>query len=336
MDSPAVADGPHPHLDELESTRRIWFGVKIMSTQGPCFLTDAQWTALINNIKAKECTPFLGAGACYGYIPLSEKLAAQWATDIDYPFEDKKSLVQVSQYQAIRSGDNVDTKRELLRRLEPEKRPNYTAHDEPLGILASLPIPLFITTNYDSLLFEALEAHQKQPKREICQWNPDIRGKSIFDTDYVPSIAQPLVYHLHGYKDRAESIVATEDDYIDFLVELSEGSSELHLLPQVIQSSLKKSLMFIGYSLKDLNLRVLLRGVLKAVRPSSRRLNVTLQLAPLTVKDPEKRATQQSYFEDYYGLMNLTVVWCNAEAFTQELSVRWKRANHETESVSGS
>jgi hypothetical protein len=181
-----------------------------------------------------------------------------------------------------------------------------------------------------------LEAHQKEPKTEFCRWKDELLGDLIFDTDYQPTPAQPLIYHLHGHKDRADSIVVTEDDYIDFLVGLTEGSSALHLLPQVIQTSMKNSLLFIGYSLSDLNLRVLLRGVLKVVSPSSERLNVTLQLPPLNDADPEKQATQQKYFEKYYDKLHLTVVWCDGKTFAQELIERWERANHGTESVSGS
>ncbi len=80
-----------------------------------------------------------------------------------------------------------------------------------------------------------------------------------------PDSTRPIVYHLHGHRSVPESLVLTEDDYIDFLVRISGDSA---LLPPIIQSSLtNKMLLFVGYSLADWTFRVIFRGLLLSTRP---------------------------------------------------------------------
>lgn len=76
---------------------------------------------------------------------------------------------------------------------------------------------------------------------------------------YKPSISEPLVYHLHGYLEIPQSILLTEDDYLDFLVSLQKGDE---ILPREITFALAaNALIFVGYGLADWNFRVLIRSV---------------------------------------------------------------------------
>ena len=38
-------------------------------------LEDKDWDPLLRRIKAGKCTPFLGAGAAYGVLPLGAEIA---------------------------------------------------------------------------------------------------------------------------------------------------------------------------------------------------------------------------------------------------------------------
>jgi len=68
----------------------------------------------------------------------------------------------------------------------------FTAADDPHGVLADLPFPVFVTTNFDDFLLQALESRNKDPKRDWCRWNFRNEKNSInpahavFDGDYVP------------------------------------------------------------------------------------------------------------------------------------------------------
>ena len=88
---------------------------------------------------------------------------------------------------------------------------------------------------------------------------PTCRG---VDPGLVPTQANPVVFHLHGHYDVPESLVLTEDDYLDFLVAVSRDDG---LLPHQIQKALAgASLLFLGYRLADWNFRVIHRGLVMA------------------------------------------------------------------------
>ena len=42
-------------------------------------LNDDDWDMLLQRIKSGSCTPFLGAGACAGTLPLGADVARKWA-----------------------------------------------------------------------------------------------------------------------------------------------------------------------------------------------------------------------------------------------------------------
>ena len=72
----------------------------------------------------------------------------------------------------------------------------------------------------------ALKSQGKDPVSEFCRWNKAGEAGgiiSVFDREkqYMPTEARPLVYPLHGI-DKPQSMVLTEDDYIDFIVALSK------------------------------------------------------------------------------------------------------------------
>jgi hypothetical protein len=49
--------------------------------------------------------------------------------------------------------------------------PDFSKKEEPHGILADLNLPIYITTNYDSFMFDALKSRKKLPERDFCRWN---------------------------------------------------------------------------------------------------------------------------------------------------------------------
>src|SRR6185436_8911100 len=106
---------------------------------------------------------------------------------------------------------------ELLRERDPAN---------PYKVLAEQPFPIYITTVQHSLLSEALRAANKDPQVEFCRWNETIVDlPSIFedDPDYRPTAERPLVFHLFGILDEADSLVLTEDDHFDYLISISRN-----------------------------------------------------------------------------------------------------------------
>jgi len=246
----------------------------------PNKLEERDWRLLLPRIKAGKCTPFLGASACYGTLPLGAEIAQEWAREYGYPLEGSRDLARVARFLAVQY-DPMFPKDEFVRRfLKGVDPPDFTETDEPHSVLAGLPLPVYMTTNYDDFMVQALENKHRDPKRELCRWNEDVKYQpSVFESElgFEPTTANPLVFHLHGHDEVPESLVFTEDDYLDFLVKISRDQD---LLPPRIHQALAETLLFIGYSLADWSFRVISRGLVRSVTGSRRRISVTVQLPP--------------------------------------------------------
>jgi hypothetical protein len=299
----------------------------------PNTLKDSDWKSLMLRIKEKKCTPFIGAGACAGTLPLGSEISRKWADEYKYPLSDKWDLARVAQFMAV-DQDDMTPKEDIQRQFKGVGPPDFTKSDEPHALLADLNLPTYITTNYDSFMSQALKSRDRDPKRELCRWNGfvEMNETSVFASGYSPTPANPLVYHLHGHYDLPQSLVLTEDDYLDFLVRLS---TDQKLLPPAIQSALAgTSLLFIGYSLSDWNFRVLFRGLVGSLGASLGYTGVAVQLAPNATDASESSlASAQHYLDTYFEKIQkikVRVYWGDIREFTTELRQRWEKFSNDT------
>jgi hypothetical protein len=51
-------------------------------------LDDSAWEMLLDRIRTGKCTPFLGAGVNYGFLPTGTQIAQDWAIRNSYPLRD--------------------------------------------------------------------------------------------------------------------------------------------------------------------------------------------------------------------------------------------------------
>jgi hypothetical protein len=313
-------------------------------------LEERSWDTLVRGIGEGICTPFLGAAVNLGILSTGTDIAQRWAAKHGYPLTDSWDLTRVSQFMAVDSGDPMWPKDQAVRELDAEKKRWLVANDfsafleareHPLAVLAALPFPIYITTNYDDLIVTALEGCtsrtadgqvlRKTPRREVCRWNKYVRrldeARSVFDSPdpYEPSPQSPVVFHLHGHDGIRESLVLTESDYLDFLVNVTRDQQAV--LPARIQRALAAStLLFVGYSLADWSFRVLLRGVIQSLEASNRRASVAVQLPPGNVA-PEHRDAALEYLQKYLGSIGditVHVYWGDVNDFVKELLTRWQ------------
>lgn len=288
-------------------------------------LDDSDWELLLDRIRTGKCTPFLGAGVNYGFLPTGAAIANRWAQAHEYPLQDPDDLARVAQFLAIKK-DPMWPKGLILREFRENGKPqDFAAADNPLGILAELPLPIYITTNYDNCLCDALQLKGKKPRVELCRWNSklDNRGSVFSKKSYVPTKDEPVVFHVHGHQDVPESLVLTEDDYLEFLVSLSKKSKEL-LAGRIQEALAGTSLLFIGYRLADWDLRVLLHGLLTATEKSLRCASVSVQLPPDFPTEQQKNAV--AYLERYFGELKISLFWGKATDFAKKLGELWHKA----------
>ena len=286
-------------------------------------LQQADWNRLLRRIQSGKCTPLLGAGACYGALPLGADLAQELAQRYDYPFPDR-DLVRVAQYAAIQSDPNAPKEDvvDIMRAAGPPKYsqpPRFGTDGEPHSVLAGLPLPVVITTNYDDFMMQAFKWKLKDARREICRWQDVLQHvDSIFEKepDYKPTPANPLVFHLHGSLDVSESLVLTEDDYLTFLANMAASRD---LLPEVVQQAFAaSSFLFIGYRLGDWNFRVIFQTLRARQQFSS-----IVVLKPPDETDPN-RVAHQTYFEKFYGALDMKIFWGTARELSSQLEERWE------------
>ena len=150
-----------------------------------------------------------------------------------------------------------------------------------LDALASLPFKVIITSNYDPFFEQALERKGKTPlvrsykkaREKTKQYQRVMETVSDEqESEEIISLEQldkdfPLVFKIHGSlntnageeisEDDKDSIVITEQDYIDFVLR-STDSNDFDPIPKIVKRALQDwPTIFIGYSLKDYNLRLL-------------------------------------------------------------------------------
>jgi hypothetical protein len=123
-----------------------------------------------------------------------------------------------------------------------------------LRALARLDFPVVITTNYDQLFEQALRDVGKQPR--VAIYTPRLEET----TDYRrPTAQSPIVFKIHGDLSRPETIVITDEDYIDFVLRMS-SKEPYDPLPRRLKVYLTDwTTLFVGYSLLDYNLRLLFK-----------------------------------------------------------------------------
>jgi len=187
------------------------------------------------------------------------------------------------------------------------------APDHPLLLLANLNLPIYLTTSYYTFLEAALTRAGKQPRTEFCRWHQRLEPlPGGCGGDYQPTRAAPLVYHLYGLDTHPESLVLTEDDYLEFLVAISHDMSREtdRISKRVRQALSDSSLILLGYDLHSWEFRTLFWGLIKC-RPPIKQENVSVQVA---ADDKEK-----PYLDKYLSEARFRVVWGDVHQYIREL-----------------
>ncbi len=257
-------------------------------------------------------------------LTLRAKIAKDWTKDEGYPLDDTPNLARVARFVSLKY-DPEYPRRKLVEQMATITPPDYDNKDNPYQILANLPLPVYITTGYDDFMYQALLRANRDAKTEMCRWNRSISDlPSPLSDGFDPSVANPVVFHFHGQADNVDSLVLTEDDYFEFLMNVSKDP---RLIPSRIEKAMTgSSLLLLGYRLSDWDFRVMFHLLASYLERSTSRTHVAVQIAPVEDRAPEEqRARVQSYLDLYfekYKKLDIRIYWGTSREFLRDLRDR--------------
>lgn len=345
----------------LRSGRIYWYERGFTSTRGNL----RTWPSLIRHITNGKCTPILGTGLFDTLLGSRERIARQLAEKHDFPLAPyaRSSLSQVAQYLTVDQDREyaralvVEAFCQALWERNPSlsaagPQPDFRAHSteqnlehlmvmsrliwqsladdpsEPFRVLAQLNLPLYLTATTGNLLADALRAEGKRPEALVAPWNEAaLHFDSVYhhEPSYQPTPDRPLVYHLFGSLRAPDTVVLTEDDYLDYLIGVTKHRDRIPA--RVRRATSDASLLFLGFRLDDWDFRVLFRSILDPEGKFRRGdfVHVAAQVDPEEGRflDP---LGARNFFERYIQDADIDVYWGTVKDFTRELSARWHSA----------
>jgi hypothetical protein len=293
---------------------------------------------------------------------IDHQLSKAWANKFDYPMSDGHSWARVAQYLQVdpdrEPGDEyIQFLNERLVAMGSKKKdyedkakglmpsvnsmnfskiasdldyPTFPEdREDPLLLLARLPLPIYITTSYSNFLELALRKAGKSPRRQICFYTgqkiKDI-SNHLPDGNYNPDPTHPAVYYLFGMEEYKPTLVLSEDDYLDFLMR-ADGVIGAQNFPSPLSLALSESrLLLLGYSLQNWDFRTLFRLILKFRQETRKKPSIAIQFKPsLGQKDYEERSV--NYLERYFDAQKFKIRWSGTEKFIYDLWDAWENSN---------
>jgi hypothetical protein len=195
---------------------------------------------------------------------------------------------------------------------------------DSLRLLASLPFRTYVTTSYYDFLERALQAEGKKPLTQVCFWSGEpsnMLEEHRPQPEFQPTQRSPLVYHLHGLERYPETLILSEDDFLDYLVRIARDTNqEKPLIPLYLREILAESaLLLLGYRLQEWDFRVLFRGIINDAPISLRPLSLAIQLDPEEQDAIDDEQQAKEYLKQYFGEFTFRVEWGKADEYVSRL-----------------
>jgi hypothetical protein len=252
---------------------------------------EPPYGVILNRLKSGKVVPFLGAGASFvnrpqgakwspdkpEFLPSGWDLSSALADETAFPStddHDRGDLAKVTSYYVEMAGRRP--LRERLREMLNHPYEYGAIHD---FLAKDVRTPLVIVvTNYDTLVEQAFQeaekpydlvvypADRKDIANSMIWWphgasEPEIVKPNELDIDLKST---NVIYKMHGTilreTDEWDSFVITEEDYVEFLSRMTMNMA----VPSLFYPHFReRSFLFLGYSLRDWNLRVVLKNMSK-------------------------------------------------------------------------
>jgi hypothetical protein len=310
------------------------------------------------SIEPPACVPILGFGVGEAIMGSPQRIARQWAKKRAYPLarHGANEFAQVAEYlknkqeighvwEVYRAAIRDQILKEYGEKIaNAEKAPlpdlirtasGYYLDDpqNPYSILARLPVALYVTAMPDRMLEYALEHAGRKPVTDFFRWSEDLASLQGSAWLAKPGAYQgtrecPLVYHMFGLLDIKTSLVLTEEDCFEYLVQVGEterkvgeaGSSHGETgFPSAVQAAFSGGgLLFLGCQADDWRFRLLFRVLSRKRRLRHQPFkSIIVQVRPDdTAIDPERALL---YFEQLFQTAKISTYWGSASDFLAEL-----------------
>ena len=201
------------------------------------------YSELKEAIKKGEVILFAGAGVSASLgLPTWSELIGKLAEDLGYDsriFSGYGDSLALAEYYQIEKKNMTE--------LEQWMKTNWDVSEEKIKksevhqALAKLNFPIVYTTNYEHCLEKAFQLEKKKIRRIV-----EIKDLVGIKSDEIQ------IVKLHGDMEKKGSLVLAEKDYFNRL------NFESPLDIKLRGDMLGKSILFLGYSLTDINIRLLI------------------------------------------------------------------------------
>ncbi|WP_455542935.1 SIR2 family protein [Intestinibacter sp.] len=194
----------------------------------------------IKEIRNNNAAVFLGAGfsRSAGFVNWKELLRPV-AKELELDIEKESNLVNLAQYYCNKNS------RAIINDMIFDEFNKNTKITENHKILARLPIFTYWTTNYDTLIEEALKENNKIA---------DVKYTNKHFANTVQN-RDAIIYKMHGDKQNPDDAVIIKDDYERYYREHSPFITALS------GDLISKTFLFIGFSFTDPNLDYILSRI---------------------------------------------------------------------------
>ena len=235
-------------------------------------MKERYWTNLVTSLRYGQCVLVLGpevpaklastavSSPAASELSSSEGLTRQLASELEGDSRRVMGSTLAAVAQQYEDAFGPNTMRSSAAQFYTSEE--YSPSDVHCS-LASLPFSLLLTTCHDALLARALQESGKRPL--VCRYY--FRGDKHDNPEFAPSETpdEPVIYHLFGFAQEPRSLVLSENDVLDFLIAIV---SERSPLPNTLSRILKRkdqSFLFVGFGIKQLHLRILLKVLIRAL-----------------------------------------------------------------------
>lgn len=248
---------------------------------------------LIDEIKKRNVVLFLGSGVSLGDGKQGMPSSFDFAKKINKSLLDNKKKVrggndlsQVAQ-EAIwnQNGSRYNLNLLISDTFNGSQQHPLNAHE----LLAKINLPM-ITTNYDTLIEKAFANSGKKLQK-------------IVHDKQIPLATDSFLVKIHGCAEEPDTCIITEKDYYQYLY----SDTELKKFVRTIFT--KNRVIFIGYSISDINFRLLLLDL-------KTRLGINIANSYFLTPNPQKNSYEYKFL---YHELNVIPLIGDINDLLQEL-----------------